>query len=495
MWEYPVLTDWDSVSPLNSYTFVDPPQGRGVVAGGYLVMPVSGVAFLATYNLSTNVTSTATVAPAVVTDLFQWGEFTLAWNGSTNRLYYSAPANPLSWSSANYYDIGKPGDRILTCAVSLGTLYVGTEGAWFALSGVPGASLSIRQITYTGASSAYSTPDLNGIVYAGGYNGHTPVAVLAGSRLQPAIFASSSATTTATVYGADQYIVADPDINGETIYVRSPEGAWWRLSAQSLRQFPADRSIYFESQSRLYYAAGTSVWRQKLDVSDPPLDVAGTSFQSASVLLADYQANRPFRVDEVIVELSLGVTAANSQRVVRCGDDQRPRRSVVHHRVLGQRLGHADVPHARDGAGDRRRTGHRPVPSQQRRPVVHGSAAHHARGRQVAPGHHAVFGGMTWPASSVSQIGGSRRSAAPTAPTPTTSVPASTSATSSWKGSWTTPTRWRTSPPTAGSGTRPRRPRCRSRRSSCRCAATTRRSSPACSTWTPAPPCSPASCS
>ena len=322
MWEYPVLTDWDSVSALTSYTFVDPPQGRGVVAGGYLVMPVNGVAFLATYNLSTNVTSTATAAPAVVTDLFQWGEFTLAWNGSTNRLYYSAPANPLSWSSANYYDIGKPGDRILTCAVSLGTLYVGTEGAWFALSGVPGASISIRQITYTGASSTHSTPDLNGIVYAGGYNGHTPVAVLAGSRLQPAIFTSSSATTTATVHGADQYIVADPDFNGEIIYVRSPEGAWWRLSAQQARDFPDDRSIFFESQSRLYYAAGTSVWRQKLDVSDPPLDTAGTSFQSATVTLADYQANRPFRVDEVIVELSLGVTAANSpRRSVSCAVD------------------------------------------------------------------------------------------------------------------------------------------------------------------------------
>lgn len=313
MWEFPVLTDWDGVAPLNSYTFTtNLPQGRGVVAGGYLVIPTDA-AFIATYNLSTNVTSTSTAGPAVVTDLYQWGEFTMAWNSSTNRLYYSAAANPLSWSSANYYDIGKPGDRIITCAVSLGTLYVGTEGAWFALSGVPGASVSVRQITYTGASSRYSTPDLNGVVFAGGYNEHTPVAALAGSRLAPTIYTSSTATVTADVHAADQYLIADPDPTlGEFLWVRSPEGSWSRLTAAVSRGFPDDRSIFFESESRIYYLAGQAVYRQDVSVTDPPLDAAGTSFQSATVTLADYQANTPFRVDEVIVELSLGVTAANS---------------------------------------------------------------------------------------------------------------------------------------------------------------------------------------
>jgi len=324
MWELPVLTDWDGVSPLNSYTFTtNTPTGRGVVAGGYLVMPTDA-AFIATYNLSTNVTSTATAGPAIVTDMAQWGEFTMAWNGSTNRLYYSAPANPLSWSSANYYDIGKPGDRILTCAAALGTLYVGTEGAWYALTGVPGASISVRQITYTGASSAYSTPDLNGVVFAGGYNGHTPVAALAGSRLQPVIYDASSATTTADVHPADQYLVGDPgDVTGESLWVRAPEGSWSKLGAEVSRGFPADRSIYFESASRVYYIANGIVCRQKLDVHDPPLDAAGTSFQTCAAILSDYQANSPFRVDEVIVELSLGVTAANSpRRSVSCAVEQ-----------------------------------------------------------------------------------------------------------------------------------------------------------------------------
>lgn len=123
--------------------------------------PSAGVNTLARINLSTLAVTNYT-GPAAETSgircLTRWGEFMFGAGFLTPyRLYYSNAYDPTTWGATNYYDIGDA--SAITAIVPSGdTLYVCKPEGWYAITGVPGTSLTIRRIApgIPGVSFGYS---------------------------------------------------------------------------------------------------------------------------------------------------------------------------------------------------------------------------------------------------------------------------------------------------------------------------------------------------
>lgn len=319
----------DAGSPFSLGAIV--PQGRPVWFQGRILLAAT-TAVLIIYNAGA--VTTSTVTPAAFSQVFSWDLFAIGV--SSNRLYFSAPADPTSWNSNDYIDVGE--GTIRAVVPTLTGLLVGTDHGWWQVTGVLGQTTTIRQVSTKGCTAAGGVSVDAGVFFAAaGAPEQAVVRILNGSQTPTALWDKDAAFTAATQIAkvAGSYVLVS--VGGNKAYVWSEHARNWRRIAvpTSLTESdPTDlpdavsfaddpsadaSSAIIVSLDRDTLPGPTIVraYRQftyDLDPFDPPVDSDGTGYQQATVDLASYDHKRPFRIDELIVELDLGATSLNATR-------------------------------------------------------------------------------------------------------------------------------------------------------------------------------------
>lgn len=220
----------------------------------------------------------------------------------TNRMFFSAPNNPLSWTATDYIDIGSTANQITGFVDALDVLYIGTTNGLYALSGVLGAtstlrkinSLPIRDIAALESSLVGTTLTTAIHTYDGAY-------VISGSTGRRILQDYSSVGLVSSI-GAG---VALFDGTTPGPYVTDPttSRAWHHQTGGEKYVVPtvSGRSEYFYTCSTT--SGASSIYRHRLNPPSIELVTGTTAFPTRTVTLADYQANSKFVVDSVTVEI------------------------------------------------------------------------------------------------------------------------------------------------------------------------------------------------
>lgn len=278
--------------------------------------------------------STGTTTPVQFTLLQTWDGFALG-TARTNRLYFSAAYDATSWNSNDYVDIGNSDAAISAIVPTPQGLLIGTATGWWQLTGVLGQTTSQRQITTKGLNGSSAVEVDAGIFFGAGSNPpQAVVRLLAGTQTPTVLWDKGpSFTRVSLAKVGGQYVfvstinAADATANVYSLYMWSEHGRNWRkialptpYSTKSYSNVAFDPSATASSAyilvSGLAASFQTTIYTYSIDPLHPPVDSAGTAYQSATVDLAGYDHKRPFRIDELLVELDLGATTLNATRSI-----------------------------------------------------------------------------------------------------------------------------------------------------------------------------------
>lgn len=226
----------------------------------------------------------------------------------TNRMRYSAPNDPVTWAAADYIDIGSTSNRITGFVDMLDALYILTTGGLYALSGVPGATATLRQVNRIplsdGAPFETTILGVTSNVTASQYDG--PI-LMSGSTGRRVLQGVSNATGVVQV--GSMVVVSNSD---GSFFINDPatSKAWYRRSSSTLYGTILPSTVN-RSEYLYTYTPSTGpqkIWRVAANPTTAALDAA--TFPSRSVTLADYQANQQFVVDKITAEVVVGESSS-----------------------------------------------------------------------------------------------------------------------------------------------------------------------------------------
>lgn len=275
------------------------------------------------------------------TGLWQWGVFTVSIGATNrNRVYFSDPGNPTSWTSTNFFDVGPSWASILAVVPTADVLYIASSEGWYAVSGILGQNNVVRKVATTslsgndlpvGVSMAPSPPLATASQFGVSFMAATRgIRVLRGSNVADA--ARPFGTTIWQIVAVGDVLAAYGSSKGgaqDEVWLWSEARRMWRASTlpsasslgysslfrHQLVRDEANRSTHVNvvvSAGSYGSAESVLVLRQAKEQTNPA--ASGGVFPSATLGLADYQAKAPFRVTEVVVEVDFGTTSGDAAR-------------------------------------------------------------------------------------------------------------------------------------------------------------------------------------
>lgn len=283
--------------------------------------------------------------------LKRWGEFMVGAGVTTPyRLFYSSPYDPTTWDSGDYIDIGDVGP-ITGLAVFGDTLYVSKPDGWWAVTGVPGQTTTVR-----GIADGY--PGTNGHALGTTWFSNGPLSNLASS---PAgiLFTSTQLDVTCSVlnggvvrpvnYSAWDLTSADPTTTGTWLlrpitpgifmlttrgYARTASSTrtvgWWldttlgsmRWAKLSIPYTAPGGSTYAQGNAARYMPGFPTRGRIYMDVNTAlyvadmyPSDDITSGGVTADVRLAPRRRIDPFVVTALYVETVWSASASAAPAV------------------------------------------------------------------------------------------------------------------------------------------------------------------------------------
>lgn len=353
---YRVVMETNTITPLATTANNTTPLAATSVLGNRVAFQretsSSVTMYLCTYG---GTVTTVTVPVDFTLGTWWWGNFAFGATLGSNRLYFSAAGDPTSWPANNYFDVGESGYSIISVVPTGDVLYVGTSAGWWAISGVPGQTASLRKL---------ATPGIGGLPQAGAfYPQHacgaslinqgvlfrSPrgalVNVLSGSTVRafahsPGLPGSNDAAVDMVTSAGDLTCVLDTTYSADRTYNAARLFLWsdlhrrWRVkSLPTAAQVSAALGVrYWTVEDR--DALGTNLyligaetngvnnvdlvgWYAPKEPVDPQTDANGY-YDTATVTLSEYSQPTPFAVKEMIVELDFGQPATQgAQRTVK----------------------------------------------------------------------------------------------------------------------------------------------------------------------------------
>lgn len=280
---------------------------------------------------------------------FWWNNFAFGASIASNRVYYSAAGDPTSWPSTNFIDVGESATTIYSIVPTADTLFIGKADGWWAITGVPGQTATLRRLSTTGhpgvKNATIATPHTGrGAVQSNvGIIQRSIRGVLAevvrGSQVD--VFARRPGVDKAKaiyVTSAGEYVVvtetdaASVGYDG-TQWVYSESRGIWRQKAMPTKGSQSAEGIMWipvedrAGDSERFYAVGLErytstnhsvyVYSSPREPIDPQTDANGY-YDTATVTLAEYSQAAPFAVKEMVVEVDFGQpTTQGAQRTVK----------------------------------------------------------------------------------------------------------------------------------------------------------------------------------
>jgi hypothetical protein len=316
------------------------PGGGPVHFNGKIIFPSSTVLPGVTLRLQifdpAALSITDVAVPVIFANVYAWDAWALGVAASSNRIYFCAPYDETSWDSNDYIDVGDADAYIQTIVPTVNGILVGTATGWWQITGVLGQTTQKRQITSKGVTTAGGVEVDAGVLFgAGGNPDQAAVRLLSGTLTPTALWDPSagfgSPERIVRVGGHYVFVITD---DGGVIYMWSEHTRTWRriqaLTAAELSYTGGDGTVKYRvasdpgaGASQAFLAArGTlasnnlsvRIYTYDIDPFDPPVNSAGTAYQSATVDLAAYDHKRPFRVKELIAEVDCGTTSLNATR-------------------------------------------------------------------------------------------------------------------------------------------------------------------------------------
>jgi hypothetical protein len=331
------------------------PNVQPVLFNGEILYPAQSSATLirqAFSGLTTVVASNA--LPAVLFQLIVWGQFVLGV-GSGNKVYFSNPGVSTVWTSTDFFTIGEPFTAIGPWCVHQNNLFISTNTGWWVASGIPGATLTLRQITTITRVAAAASIDTTVVTVPGnsqtfdleGQQGlHSVSAVvqeLAGNSTRSMNWGVSPdgrpATAMTDLVRVGFHLVARSIFNagtvsdegggttalGTTIWIlNTHNGVWTRR--QVTVQTPNQLGVALQNTDVMFFRSGVdatnpssteNMWFCHLS----PAGLVNTTFNSSNLPntpvttlpprtaeLAEYFHTSQFRVTEVLCEVDYGAT-------------------------------------------------------------------------------------------------------------------------------------------------------------------------------------------
>lgn len=281
--------------------------------------------------------------------LARWGEFMVGAGATTPyRLYYSNAYTPETWSG-DFIDIGDAGT--ISCLVPFGdTLFIGKPDGWWAVTGVPGVSDTVRRVAsgfpgperevgYSGgpprASDAVATPF--GVMYTSTQLDYV-AAVMNGDTVEPFNLASIGMTSTAiTSTGVWVPYVIQPGyymlthrsygpVSGSsmiawTLDTRQGDARWAKINIPYHSDAVANPTYAQGTPARLlpdkaspgalFIDRGTTIYT----TTRYPTDDITTGQATATVELAERRQAQPFTVTALYAEVCWSASASAAPSV------------------------------------------------------------------------------------------------------------------------------------------------------------------------------------
>lgn len=301
-----VDVSWPAITPGLSTTFTQTVRSVTTTSSSQIAWGTSDNTVLVW-----NAASPGPPTPAIVLggeQVVQWGEFTLAWAPDTNRVRFSAPADPTSWPTTSFFNVSRPGSVITAILPAGDALYIGVRGeGWWAVTGVLGQTATLRRVNSIGSYGG-AAESQQGIITRG--SGRDIWLVRGGSTdTILAIPDDGEVLSEVSIGDAGEHVMLATDLN---VWIWSDLTRRWRR-----KTVPAGYSqhIAFRDMSgnpRLYMVSygtvpgGRPVYLHRCQREPLQPEVVEGAFPAATVRLAPFTNPTPFRVHEVIVEVDFG---------------------------------------------------------------------------------------------------------------------------------------------------------------------------------------------
>lgn len=274
-------------------------------------------------SLVASTMTATTISPGFTPNILcAFGNFVMAAT-TTNRVYFSNPGVETIWTTAtDFFDVGDPGVVIAGMCVHQGSLYIATSVGMWVVSGIPGETASLRQITTVPFTEPFSID--TSITRTYGVQG-AAVSELAGTNLRalnyglcpdgrPALLAGAGGgrvnTSIAFAY-SDIGSVTDEggtvtDL-GATIWVLDfYNGQWCRRQVTAA---PVRMGSMQSSYGHLFYRAGSpdteAIYMAPASAQELVCNSDGTAAVGTAEL-DEYFHPVPFIIKEVFAEVDYG---------------------------------------------------------------------------------------------------------------------------------------------------------------------------------------------
>lgn len=321
------VVDGDGSSP---YALgAESPRGWPIQFNGQTLQPLASAKIIL-YNGAA--VSTPAVPAAFTGGMYAWDAWALGVAG--NRIYFCAPLDATSWNSNDYLDVGDSDATIRTVVPTVHGILVGTARGWWEISGVLGQTTVQRRLTTKGVAAAGGVEVDAGVFFAAGNAPAQGVVRLLSGTQTPTVLwdkngALSESTRIAKVAGQYVFVACGAD---DQLYMWSEHTRNWRLIS-----LPSYSTLGWGSKPQCRVATDNNaaatvanvaltgstittsygaykIYTYDIDPAAPP-ESAG-AYVSATARLSNYDHDKPFRVNEVIVELDLAATSTNATRSI-----------------------------------------------------------------------------------------------------------------------------------------------------------------------------------
>lgn len=266
----------------------------------------------------------ATTAPPVgMRQVVAWGEFVMGV-GVDNNLWWCDPSNALVWSAGNHTEVGDPNTRF-HLVVHQGNLYIGSTTGWWVATGIPGSTLTIRQLTTIDDVSNSMVSIDSSIVYLVSSTTNVPdglppfvrsagVAMeLAGTQTRVFNYCLSPEGTTpfpmARAVRVGHHVVLDNNAAVPDCWILNTWTGVWTRRRLTPRATNMGACVS-GTCDWLFYRSGSpdteQMWIAALGAPMQPQTHSG-AIGTASADLAEYFHQTPFNIKEIICEIDYGV--------------------------------------------------------------------------------------------------------------------------------------------------------------------------------------------
>lgn len=298
------------------------PDGLPIAFNSKVLFPCNAFATIISLNASAMTTSTIALTFGQ-SALCAFGNFVMAVAQGTNQIFFSNPGDETIWTVAtDFFNVGDPGTVINGLCVHQGSLYIATSVGMWVLTGIPGQTASLRQITTVPFTEPWSIDTT--VVRTFGVQG-SAVSELAGMNQRalnyglcpdgrPALLAGAGMgrvnTSMAFAY-SDIGTVTDEggtvtDL-GATIWVLDFYNGQW--SRRQVTANPVRMGSMQSSYGHLFYRAGSpdaeTIWMAPATAQELVCNSDGTAAVGTAEL-DEYFHPVPFIIKEVFCEVDYG---------------------------------------------------------------------------------------------------------------------------------------------------------------------------------------------